>query len=217
MFFAKPVVFLALFIAGSLTFVVAGVVIFAVLAASGGPDEPAGACRYREIKPDSPDSPALRNVITDPVLAQTWQERWEAYRAEAAGQGAAITFDESEVTSRAREWLDDEDIPLTKVTVCFYEGQVEARATAEVPVASDIPLLGGAFETEVSARGTIDLSGEHPRIDITGIDAGSLPGFATGLVEDDIESLVNDELAHLTLEHAYDVTFTETRAEIAIR
>jgi hypothetical protein len=67
---------------------------------------------------------------------------------------------------------------------------------------------------QVSARGTIDLSGEHPRIDITDLDAGSLPGFATGLLEDELESLVNDELDKLTLDRAYDVTFTETRAEL---
>src|SRR5512145_868703 len=106
MFFAKPFVLLALFIAGSLTVVVAGVVIFGILAASGGPDEPSGACRAR----GDGASDDLRDVQTDPVLAQTWQERWDAFRAQAANE--TITFDESEVTSRANEWLDDEDIPL---------------------------------------------------------------------------------------------------------
>ena len=211
MFFAKPFVLLALFIAGSLTVVVAGVVIFAILAASGGSDEPAGACRAG----GDGASDDLRDVQTDPALAQTWQERWDAFRAQAAS--GSISFGESEVTSRANEWLDDEDIPLKKITVCFHNGEAEARATAEVPVAGDIPLFGGAFETDVSARGTIDLSGEHPRIDITDIDAGSLPGFATGLVEDDIESLVNEELEQFTLNRPYDVSFTETQAEIAVR
>lgn len=215
-FFAKPFLTLALFVAGSLTFVVAGVVIFAVLASSGGPDEPVGTCRNRGSGPGSVPLPSLRDVATTPALAQAWQERWDAFRAATAGQGS-IEFQESDVTSRADEWLDDEDVPLKHVTVCFYDGEAEARATAEVPGASDIPLLGGVFETEVSARGTIDLSGEHPRIDITDLDAGSLPGLATGLLEDDLEFLVNDELDRFTLDRTYDVTFTETRAEISAR
>ena len=213
-FFAKPFLTLALFVAGSLTFVVAGVVLFAVLASSGGPDEPVGTCRNSGASPGSVPLPSLRDIATTPALAQAWQERWDAFRSE---QGASVAFEESDVTSRADEWLEDEDVPLKHVTVCFYDGEAEARATAEVPGASDIPLLGGAFETEVSARGTIDLSGEHPRIDITDLDAGSLPGFATGMLEDDLESLVNDELDRLTLDRAYDVTFTETRAEITAR
>lgn len=211
---AGPVRFLALFVAGSLTFATAGLLVFALLSSTGGPDEPAGSCRNTEFDLESPESPMHRAVKTDPALAQLWQVRWDAFRAESA---AGTVLEESEMTSRASEWLADEGVPLKRVTICFYDGEAEARASAEVPGASDIPLLGGAFETEVSARGTIDLSGEHPRIDITELDAGSLPGFATGLVKSDIESLVNAELAKLTLDRAYDVTFTETRARISVR
>lgn len=211
---AGPVRFLALFVAGSLTFATAGLLVFAVLASVGGPDEPAGSCRNTEFDLESPESPMHRVVKTDPALAQLWQVRWDAFRAESA---AGTILEESEMTSRASEWLAGEGVPLKRVTICFYDGEAEARATAEVPGANDIPLLGGAFETEVSGRGTIDLSGEHPRIAITELDAGSLPGFATGLVKGDIESLVNAELAKLTLDRAYDVTFTETRARISVR
>jgi hypothetical protein len=215
---ARPFLLLLVFVAGFLTFVAAGLLVFALLASSGGPDDPVGACRNTELDLESPESPGLRDVVTDPALAQTWQERWNAFRSEVdAGQGISITFEESEVTSRATRWLGDEDIPLKRVTICFYDGEAEARATAEVPVVSDIPFLGGIFETEVAARGNIDLSGEHPRIDITGLDAGKLPGFATGLVEDDIESLLNGQLEELTLSRAYDITFRETQAEITAR
>lgn len=218
MLVARPFLFLLVFAAGSLTFVAAGLLIFALLAGSGGPDDPAGVCRNRELDLESPESPGLRDVVTDPALAQQWQERWDAFQAQLdAGEGAGITFEESEMTSRATQWLAAEDIPLKRVTICFYDGEGEARATAEVPVVSDIPLLGGIFETEVGARGSIDLSGEHPRIDITKLDAGALPGFATGLVEGDIESLVNDRLAEMSLGRIYDVTFRETQAEITVR
>jgi hypothetical protein len=215
---ARPFLFLFLFTAGSLTFIAAGLLIFALLAGSGGPDDPAGACRNSELDLESPESPGLRDVVTDPALAQHWQERWDAFQAQInAGEGVSITFEESELTSRATQWLGAEDIPLKRVTICFYGGEAEARATAEVPVVSDIPFLGGIFETEVGARGSIDLSGEHPRIDITSLDAGALPGFTTGLVEDDIESLINDQLAELTLGRLYDVTFRESQAEITVR
>ena len=218
MLVARPFLLLFVFATGSLTFVAAGLLIFALLASSGGPDDPAGACRNSELDLESPESPGLRDVITDPALSQQWQARWDAFRAQAEfGQPLSVTFEEGEVTSRATEWLSAEDIPLKRVTICFYEGEAEARATAEVPVVSDIPFLGGLFETEVGARGSIDLSGEHPRIDITSLDAGDLPGFTTGLVEDDIESLINGQLAELTLGRVYDVTFRETQAEISVR
>lgn len=218
MLVARPILFLLVFATGSLTFVAAALLIFALLAGSGGPDDPAGACRNSEIDLESPESPGLRDVVTDPKLAQHWQERWDAFQAQLdAGEGISITFEESEMTSRATAWLAAEDVPLKRVTICFYDGAAEARATAEVPVVSDIPLLGGIFETEVRARGAIDLSGEHPRIDITGLDAGALPGLATSLVEDDIESLVNDQLAELTMSRVYDATFRETQAEITVR
>lgn len=218
MLVARPVFFLLVFATGSLTFVAAGLLIFALLAGSGGPDDPAGVCRNSELDLESPESPGLRDVANDPKLAVLWQERWNAFRAQAEYAGPlSLTFEESEMTSRATEWLATEDIPLKRVTICFYDGEAEARATAEVPVVSDIPFLGGIFETEVSARGNIDLSGEHPRIDITRLDAGALPGVATGLVEDNIESLVNEQLAELTLGRVYDVTFRETQAEITAR
>jgi len=218
MLVARPVVFLLLFASGVLTVTVAALVLFAVLASSGGPDEPPGVCRNSEPDLEDPVSPGVRDAVNDPALAAQWQQRWDAFRAQmSTGQALSVTFEESEVTSRAAQWIASEDIPLKQVTVCFYDGEAETRATAQVPVVSDIPLLGGTFETEVSARGVIDLSGEHPRIDITHIDAGALPGFATALVEDDIESLVNNRLARLTLPWPMDVTFTETRAEITLR
>lgn len=218
MLVARPILFLLVFAAGSLTFVAAALLIFALLAGSGGADDPAGACRNTEIDLESPESPGLRDVTTDPSLAQKWQERWDSFLYQVeTGQGIGVTFEESEMTSRATQWLAAEDIPLKRVTICFYDGEAEARATAEVPVVSDIPLLGGVFETEVRARGAIDMSGEHPRIDITELDAGALPGLAASLVEDDLEGLVNDQLAELTLSRVYDVTFRETQAEITAR
>ena len=218
MLVARPFLLLLVFAAGFLSFVAAGLLVFALLASSGGPDDPVGACRNSELDLESPESPGLRDVVTDPALAQTWQERWNAFRSEVdAGQGISITFEESEVTSRATRWLGDEDIPLKRVTICFYDGEAEARATAEVPGVRDVPFIGGVFDTEVRVRGRIDLSGDHPRIDITSMDAGKLPGFATGLVEDDIESLLKRQLEELTLSHAYDVTFRETQDEITVR
>ena len=218
MLVARPLLFLLVFAAGSLTFVAAALLVFAFLASSGGPDDSAGVCRNSELDLESPESPGLREVVTDPAFAQKWQERWDAFQAQLdAGETISITFEESEMTSRATSWLAAGDIPLKRVTICFYDGEAEARATAEVPVVSGIPLLGDVFETDVSARGSIDLSGQHPRIDITDLDAGSLPGIATGLVEADIEGLINDHLAELTLDRLYEVTFRETQAEITVR
>jgi hypothetical protein len=69
-FFAKPLLTLALFVAGSLTFVVAGVVMFAVLASSGGPDEPVETCRNSGASPGSVPLPSLGRTTRWRSLAE---------------------------------------------------------------------------------------------------------------------------------------------------
>lgn len=218
MLVVRPILFLIVFASGIVTVCAAALMLFVLLTASGSPGEISGACRNTSLDLESPESPGLRDVVTDPALALTWQERWDAFRSGVdAGQGTRISFEESEMTSRAAKYIADEDIPLKHITICFYDREAEARATAEIPGVRDIPVLGGVFDTEVRARGRIDLSGEHPRIDITSLEAGRLPGFASGLVEGDFESLINSRLAELTLSRSYDVAFREARADISVK
>ena len=118
------------------------------------------------------------------------------------------------MTSRAAQWVDETDAPLKDVTVCFYDGTAEARARAEMPVLADVPLLGGAFEADVRILGRIETEGGVARVTITEIDAGDIPDWATGPVEDDLEEIVNSRLDDYDVGHTYTVTYRERQIEI---
>jgi hypothetical protein len=208
MLVAKPVLFLAVLFGGLAT-VAAGALLAAyVLAASGQPGDPPGVCRGRVLD----TGPPLREVVADPSLAEHWQARWEEFRE--ALEAGEITFEESEATSRAAAFLRETGAPLSDVTICFYEGEAEARAKANLPLLSNLPLIGGIFDTNVRVRGRIDLTGQHPRISVAQLEAGQLPGFIAGAVQDDAERLVNERLKRLELAQDYGVAFHEGQVQI---
>jgi hypothetical protein len=159
----------------------------------------------------SPDGSApARQVTSTEALAQQWQQRWEALQTLlASGQAGLIAFDESEVTSRANQFLREKDAPVRDVLVCFHEGSAEAWAKADIPVLSDVPVIGGVFEGHVRIAGAADLSGPNPHIEILEIDAGRLPGVATDALRDRLQDAVNSRLESQTLDYPYAVAFSE--------
>lgn len=158
------------------------------LAVSGGP----GSCEDEA----RPISDAL-----EPAIA--FQLKWDRFNDTLdAGQESAIVLSESEVTARARLWVDEHDVPVSDLLICFrIEG---GAASGEV----DVPFFPG--DVDVLIRGTVDLRGEHPNIEIDELEVGNLPGPLTGLVEGFIEALINDQEEELELpEHDYGITFGE--------
>jgi len=68
------------------------------------------------------------------------------------------------------EYIEEKDIPLEDLRVHFCEdGLGEALGTINTP-GPDIKVL---------LRGTLDLSGPKPKIDVQTIKAGNFPGFGT--------------------------------------
>jgi len=115
-------------------------------------------CVDRDIEPSTAASQALR-------------EHWDAFEAEATAGNATIVFDEVGVTSRGVEYIDEKDLPLEDLQVHFCpDGLGEATGTISSP-GPDIHVL---------MRGTLDLSGSKPRIDVREIKAGNLPGLFGG-------------------------------------
>ena len=156
-----------------------------------------------------------RQVTSTEALAGQWQQRWEALPALIlSGQATSITFDESEVTSRANQFLREKDAPVKDVLVCFHEGSAEAMAKADIPALSDVPLIGGVFEAHVRVAGAAVLSGPNPRIELQEIDAGRLPSAATDALRDRLQDEINSRLAGLTLDYPYAVTFSEGRVTL---
>lgn len=118
----------------------------------------------------SPSPCADREVEPSSAASQQLRAQWDDFEARAAVGQAQITFDELGVTSRAVEYVEEKDIPLEDLQVYFCpDGLGEAIGTIKTP-GPDISVL---------LRGTLDLSGEKPRIDVQTIKAGNFPGFGT--------------------------------------
>ena len=128
-------------------------IVGAILIFTGSPDP----CTDREFEPSSAASQQLR-------------AEWDQFSASAAQGRAEITLTEVGVTSRAVEYIEEKDIPLDDVRVHFCaDGLGEALGTIKTP-GPDIRVL---------LRGTLDLSGDEPKIDVDTIKAGNFPGYGT--------------------------------------
>ena len=115
----------------------------------------------------NPQPCADREIPISPAAAQSLKDKWDAFAAQAASGQASVTFNESEVTSRGVEYLDEKDVPMNDLQVYLCpDGYGEAVGT--------INALGR--DIHVLIRGTLDLSGAQPRIDVQKIEAGNLPG-----------------------------------------
>jgi hypothetical protein len=172
--------------------VVVLVVLLVVAAFAGSP----GEC-------DSGD----REVQTSSALAQQLQAKLDQFDEQLdAGQAASFTFDESEATSRGREFLEEENAPIDDLKVCF---------NSEGPSASGkvSGVLGLDLDVKVSDKP--NLGGEHPRVDDLNIDVGRVPGFVTGGLEGLIEDVINDQLDHIDIEHQLSITFGEGTATLS--
>ena len=116
--------------------VVAGVAVVLVL--TGSPQ----ACTDREIS----NSPEARLEL---------QQKWDGFKRKASTGAAEVMFTETEVTSRGIEYLNGEGVPLENLQV-FFCGPGFAEATAT--------FVGGGPAVDLLIRGTLDLSGDRPKV-----------------------------------------------------
>jgi len=168
------------------------VVVVAVMAFVGSP----GEC-------DSGD----REVESSSALAQQFQAKLDKFNEQLdAGQAASFTFDESEATSRGREFLEEKNSSIDDLKVCF---------NPEGPSASG--KLSAVLGLDVAAKvsGDLDLSGAYPRVDNLSIDVGGVPGFVAGGFEGVVRGVVNDQLAHINVKHRLTITFAEGTATLS--
>jgi len=181
---------------GAIVAVVGAAVIFAgvnvILAFTGGP----GDC-----------TPGGGTITVSDANAQAFQDKWDAFDAILdGGSPSSVTFNESEVTSRADQYIRDEtDVDFEDVRVCIHDGFGEATGTLGV-------LLG--VDTKVKIKGTMDLSGDHPVAKIDDIEIGNVPGFITDAIEGLVEDAVEEALEEIELKHTYTPTLTEGEAQI---
>jgi hypothetical protein len=138
-------------LAGAGGVVLGGLVIGIILTVTGNPKP----CVDRTITPSTAAATALR-------------ADWDAFKAAAAAGPATVTFSETQVTSRGVEYIDEKDAPVEDLQVYFCPDGT-AQATGKVKA------LG--LSANVVVSGTLDLSGEDPRIVVDSVKAGNLPGF----------------------------------------
>ena len=118
-----------------------------------------------------PSSCVNRTITPSTAASQALRDQWDQFEADAAAGKAVITFDEVGVTSRGVEYIDEKDLPLEDLQVHFCpDGLGEATGTINTP----------GPDIQVVLRGTLDLSGAKPRIDVREIKAGNLPNLFGG-------------------------------------
>ena len=163
-----------------------------ILAFSGGP----GPC-----------TPGGDLIIVNAANADGFQQKWDAFDVILdGGSPSSVTFSESEVTSRADQYIRDEtNVDFADVRICFHDGFGEATAKLEA-------ILG--LETKVKVKGNLDLSGDHPVAQDLEIEIGNVPGFITNVIEGFVEDAFDEALEDIDLSHTYTPTLTEGSAQI---
>ena len=148
-----------------------------------------------------------RQVEASPALAQQLQAKLDDLDAQLdAGQAASITFDESEATSRGRQFLKDENAPIGDLKICLNPDGPSASGNLDAVLGLDVT---------AKVSGDLSLDGEHPRVDNLDIDVGAIPGFAAGGFDGVVEDVINDQLEHISLEHQLTITFGEGTATLS--
>ena len=127
----------------------------------------------------SPSPCVDREVLVSSGARIQLQDKRDAFKLRSVSAATSETFTESEVTSRGVEFLADEGIDIENLQVFFCEeGYAEATGT----------FVGGGPNVDLLVRGTLDFTGDLPRIDIDEIRGGNLPGFLpVGALVDSID------------------------------
>jgi hypothetical protein len=113
----------------------------------------------------SPSPCAARSIQYSAAASQELRANFKAL----AARGGTGNFNETQATSRGIDYINEKDAPVEDLQVYFCPGGY-AEATGKVKI------LG--MKSKVVVRGTLDLSGPQPQIDIQSVRAGNLPSAA---------------------------------------
>jgi len=172
--------------------VVAFVVITGILAFSGGP----GPCTPGGSAP----------IENNAANAAAFDAKWDEMDARLdAGTPASITLTESEVTSRANTFIDEEGGDIADVQVCIYSGSGAATGQVDVSVG----------DAKFKVTGTVNLTGEHPVAEFDDIELGSIPGVVMDPFESAVEDAIQELLDDIGLTHVYTVELQPGQAVIS--
>lgn len=188
--FKTPLGIIISVITGLIGLVVVVIVVAGLLAVTGGP----AAC-----------TPGGGPIEISDAQAQSFDAKWDELDASLAnGSPSTITLTESEVSSRANQYIDEEGGDVDDVQVCIHDGLGELTGSVDI-------FAGSA---KFKASGTVDLTSGHPVVDFQDIEVGNVPGFILGPLEGVVEDAIQQLLDDITLEHTYIPTLSEGQAQI---
>lgn len=159
-------------ISGFFFAVVVGGALSVFLIVTGSP----GTCTDREIDP-----------ISSAVAAQL-DARWDVFSQTSETQQASIQVSEAEATSRGRQYVDDEDVPVDDLRIYFCgdgKGQIAGKVAA----------IG--IDVDFVVTGHLDVGGPKPVVQLDSVDIGNMPGFVADKV---LDILLNDDARTLELD-----------------
>ncbi len=172
-----------------LMLVFAGVLV--ALSATGGP----GTC-----------TPGGGPTTISAANAAGFTGKWNILSAALdGGVPANANFTESEISSRADEYLKEKNAPLEHPRVCLHNGSGEATAT--------FSFFG--FDAKLKLKGTMQLDSKHPKAKIDSIEIGSIPSFLTSPAERFVNRALDDVLNGVDLDHKYAPVLTDGQAAVA--
>lgn len=143
-----------------------------------------------------------RPVVVSDEAAAAYVSAWDGFQATLdSGQPATVSFTEAEVTSRARQWLDERDSPINELRICFFDGAAGASANV------DLPFVPG--NASVLVDGTLILTGEQAVAEIDELEVGGLPSLLSEPIQSFVDDVIKDETVDLVLDHDYELSFAE--------
>lgn len=140
-------------------------------------------------------------------MSDRFQQKWDQFDESLdGGTPASVTFSESEVTSRAVNWINNDGPDFDDARICIHDGYGEATGTLR---------SWGIFDVKFKLRGTVELRGNRLLTDIEDIDIGSVPDPLHLWFEGQLEDPIEEGLDNLGLEpHTYTVILTEGEIRI---
>jgi hypothetical protein len=166
------------------------VVVTGVLAFTGGPD---------------PCTPGGGPIEVSDAQAASFDQKWDSLNAALdGGTAGSMSLTESEVTSRADRFIDEQGGDISDIRVCIHNGFGEVTGKVDVSVA----------EAKFKASGTVDLSGDHPVAEFDDVEVGNVPGVILDPFESTVEDAIQELLDDINLDHTYTVELQEGQAVI---
>ena len=117
----------------------------------------------------SPAACVDRHTDYSAAASQELRVAWDAFSRQITTASGSLSITEAQATSRAIEYVEEQGVPIEELQLYFCPG-----GTAEA--SGKLSVLGRKATVVIS--GTIDLSGERPRIHVDSIRAGNLPSAA---------------------------------------